>query len=516
VTASAVMVAARRSVFARRGRVAGGWWFLGSRINAVLAAKSCNRRAFRICAVWRLTHRVAALCLCLGAVACGGGDDRPSGDPVPVRGNQRLGWDQTAASVEALRAHTFNLYIDDNLATFVDPRCTETRTSRGYQCSGGLPPLPAGRHVVSVTSVLNGIESMRSAPLMIDVLPSGQFAFIAPNESASQPAESISGICATESPHEECFDVNTIASDLGPVTMLGSTPDGRLLFVENETRVRVVANGALLAEPAFTVQGGKSRIVGLGVDSSFSESHLVFLSLTEPARNGVPSLRVTRYREIGNSLGEGITIIDALPFSDDAIAPMVVDREGQLYLALPDTAIATRAVGLDASFAGALVRFDRDGRISRSDTQASPAFSYGYSRPTFITIDPINGRLWTGGSTATMQAVSGIDLSVVKTQLWPLRPFSIDTSWSRADPAVPVGRDLAFSENARDGAGLLASDGQLFLTSLTADGGLIARGRLALGQGVPVRVASGTAGSWYVSVVTPKGTAAIVSLKRRP
>ena len=450
-------------------------------------------------------------------MACGGGDDRPSGDPVPVRGSQRLGWDQPAASLEALLAHTFNLYVDDNLATFVDPRCTETRTSGGYQCSGGLPSLPAGIHEVVVTSVFNGIESRRSAPLVIDVLPSGQLgAFVSPKGSAGQPAENAGGVCATESPHEECYDVDTVASNLGPVTMLASAPDGRLLFVESETRVRVVANGALLTQPAFAVQDGKSRIVGLAVDNHFSESHAVFLSSTEPARNGGPSLRVTRYREIANSLGEGITIIDALPFSDDAVAPMVVDREGQLYLALPDAAVATRAVGLDASFAGALVRFDRDGRISRLGTQASPVFSYGYSRPTFVTVDPINGRLWMGGSTATTQAVSGIDLGAVKTQLWPLRPFSIDTSWSRADPAVPVGRDFAFSENARDGAGLFASDGQLFLTSLTADGGLIARGRLALGQGVPVRVASGTAGSWYVSVVTPEGTSAIVWLKRRP
>ena len=483
----------------------------------MLAATFCNRRAFRICAVWRLTHRVAALCLCLGAVACGGDDDRPSGDPVPARGGQRLGWDQPAASLEALLAHTFNLYVDDNLATFVDPRCTETRTSGGYPCSGGLPSLPAGRHEVVVTSVLNGIESQRSAPLVIDVLPSGQLgAFVSPKGSAGQPAENAGGVCVTESPHEECYDVNTIASGLGSVTMLASAPDGRLLFVESETRVRVVANGALLTQPAFAVQDGKSRIVGLAVDNNFSESHAVFLSSTEPARNGGPSLRVTRYREIGNSLGEGITIIDALPFSDDAVAPMGVDREGQLYLALPDAAVATRAVGRDASFAGALVRFDRDGRISRSGTQASPVFSYGYSRPTFVTADPINGRLWMGGSTATTQAVSGIDLGAVKTQLWPLRPFSIDTSWSRSDPAVPVGRDFAFSENARDGAGLFASDGQLFLTSLTADGGLIARGRLALGHGVPVRVASGTAGSWYVSVVAPEGTSAIVWLKRRP
>jgi hypothetical protein len=224
---------------------------------------------------------------------------------------------------------------------------------------------------------------------------------------------------------------------------------------------------------------------------------------------------VTRFREVGHSLGEGVTLIDALPFSDDALAPMTVDRDGQLYIALPDASVATRAAGQDASFAGAVIRFDRDGRISRSGTQTSPVFSYGYARPTFITTDPINGRLWMGGSTATTQAVSGIDLDAVKTQPWPLRPFSIGTSWSRADPPVPVGRDLAFSDNARDGAGLFATDGQLFLTSLTADGGLIARGKLALGHAVPVRVASGAAGSWYVSVVTPEGTTTIVWLKRR-
>ena len=44
--------------------------------------------------------------------------------------------------------------------------------------------------------------------------------------------------------------------------------------------------------------------------------------------------------------------------------------------------------GLDASFAGAVVRFDRDGRISRQASQSSPVLAYGYSRPTFVTVDP--------------------------------------------------------------------------------------------------------------------------------
>src|SRR5262245_49518103 len=156
----------RRASSARSGREqAAGPWFLGSRINSVLAAAFCNRRALRICSVWRMTKRVAALGLCFAAVACGGdGDNGPSDNPVPVRAGQRLGWDQPATSLAALLAHTFNLYIDDKPATFVDPRCTETLTSAGYQCSGGLPSLPAGRHVVTVTSVLNGTESTRSAP----------------------------------------------------------------------------------------------------------------------------------------------------------------------------------------------------------------------------------------------------------------------------------------------------------------------------------------------------------------
>ena len=54
---------------------------------------------------------------------------------------------------------------------------------------------------MSVTSVLNGIESMRSAPLMIDVLPSGQFAFIVPNEKAQASRLKASAVFAPPNRH---------------------------------------------------------------------------------------------------------------------------------------------------------------------------------------------------------------------------------------------------------------------------------------------------------------------------
>jgi Glucose / Sorbosone dehydrogenase len=459
-------------------------------------------------------HACAALGLCFGVAACG--DDRPGGDPVPIRGGERLGWDQPAASLEALRAHTFKLYIDGSPATLIDPRCTETLTSAGYQCSGGLPSMPAGRHDLAVTSVLNGAESRASAPLVVEVLSSGRVRFISPQSSPLERSDSIAVVCADESPRQECYDVNTIANGLDPVTMLASAPDGRLLFVEGESRVRVVANGALLAEPALTARDPKSRIVGLAIDRNFSESHAVFISSTEPAGNGGSVLSVTRYREVANSLGEGSAIIGALPFSDDALAPMALDREGQLYVALPDASVTTRTVGLDVSFGGAVVRFDRDGRMPRQGPQTSPVLSYGYSRPTFVTVDPTYDRIWIGGTSATMHAASTIDIGAVKNGSLPLMPRTAGTSWPGADPAPVSARDLAFSNNEQEGAGLFASDGQLFLTSSTADGKLIARGKLELGQGAPVRVAGVSTGAWYVAVLTAEGRTAILSLKRRP
>jgi hypothetical protein len=296
--------------------------------------------------------------------------------------------------------------------------------------------------------------------------------------------------------------------------MLASVPDGRLLFVEGETRVRVVANGALLPDPALTARDPKSRIVGLAIDRRFSESHSVFISSSEPAVNGGAVLSVTRYREVAGSLGEGIAIIDSLPFTDDALAPMVMGRDGQLYVALPDASVATRAVGPDASFAGAVVRYDRDGRISQQAPQASPVLAYGYSRPTFVTVDPAYERIWIGGTSATMQAAATIDIGTVKGQPWPLRPRMTATSFAGADLAPVGGRDLTFLGNEQEG--LFATDGQLFLTSSTADGKLIARGKLALASGAVVRVASTPADGWYVAVLTPEGRGAILSLKRRP
>lgn len=119
-----------------------------------------------------------AICLALSALVCGGDNGDKTGDggststtPPPLKSPKRLVWDQQASSVQALRAQTYRLYVDDVLATFDDVRCNESAGAKGYECSGRLPSMSAGAHRLQVSSMLNGVESPRSPTFNVAVEP---------------------------------------------------------------------------------------------------------------------------------------------------------------------------------------------------------------------------------------------------------------------------------------------------------------------------------------------------------
>jgi len=109
-----------------------------------------------------------ALCLA-GFTACNGRNETATekAKPSALKGGERLSWTQNADSIESLRAHTFRLYVDGKSEAFSDIRCNETHSNAGYECSGLLPPLTAGRHALEITSVVDGIDSPRSAPIIV-------------------------------------------------------------------------------------------------------------------------------------------------------------------------------------------------------------------------------------------------------------------------------------------------------------------------------------------------------------
>ena len=243
-------------------------------------------------------------CWALMSAGCGGEGDRQTPENPAAAGIARLEWDQRAESLEQVQSLTFRLYVDGIARTLSEARCRAAIVGSEYVCSSPLPPLGAGSHMIQLTSILNGVESVRSQPLVATGAASDSTgSTIAQQVALSIPAES-STVCLASNP-TECYDLEPIATGLSDVSALSPAPDGRLLFIEGNARVRVVTDGAIVSEPALRIDDDDARIAGIAVDRwHFRETGFVFVAWTEASSSGETQLNVTRYREVANTLGE--------------------------------------------------------------------------------------------------------------------------------------------------------------------------------------------------------------------
>ncbi len=404
----------------------------------------------------RLFRLALALLGCLFLAACG--DDDKSGDG-PLTGGERLAWNQQAASVQELRSLTYRLYVDGTLSAFTDVRCAETLTDGGYECSGGLPAMTPGRHSLQISSVLNGVESAKSEPLVIEVAGTTRRSAPASESPLSDSRPRAPATACIETSADACYGIAVVADSIGAAHSLRSTPDGRLFFIEDGSRVRVVQGDKLLAEPALTLGDPDSRIVGLAVDSQFTRTRSVFIAWTEIDRAGDSRLNVTRYRELAGIFGEGAQILtglelgagstgrsikqdppyvlteqdpayvaNATPMAEKQDAPhigipMAVDGEGLLYVAMPAAADARATL----SPSGTILRFTRDGLVPRGNRLSWPVVSEGYARPTGLAIDASLARVWmTGSDPALRNSVASFTFAPNSTSSMSMRAASSD------------------------------------------------------------------------------------------
>ena len=425
-------------------------------------------------------------------------DPSDPSDPNPGSGS-RLAWTQPAASVTQLRGLTFRLYVDNAPASLTGVRCNETLGTTGYECSAGLPPL-SGPHTLQLASILGGVESPRSAALSMtfgtkSVAESVQMSSTNDAPSAADPVP----MCVSASTSQTCDTPRLVSATLRGASSLTAIPDGRLLFVERDSLVRVVAEGALVPEAALALENPSSRIVGLAVDPRFESSRSVFVAWTSVSRNGV-ELNITRYRELQHALGEGATVASGLPFEHGLRAPLVVDGDGLLYVAVPSTPRAPSAI----------LRLTRDGFVPRSNATLLPAIGGGFARPADLAIDVTTRRVW----------ISGTD---------PIQPYSVVTFASfdelarqsapepvlaRVDaddaPTLAVLRRSAHDPMA---SLLVARGGQLFRGDITPGIAAESLRRLPVEPDVPIlSIAEGPAGSFYVLTGTMDGAQSLFQL----
>jgi hypothetical protein len=374
--------------------------------------------------------------------------------------------------------------------------------------------MSSGRHTIELTSVLNGVESARSSPLVVRMTS----AVAITSRTVSDTSTSTAMACAPSS--DACYTVSVVAEDIGAPSNLTQVPGQRLLFVEDGAHVRVIENGLLLADAALSFSPS-SRIVGLAVDPNFERTRLVFVAWTEAERDGRFSLTITRYREGNNVLGEGARLVSGLAIPDGAIVPLAVDNGGLLYVALPASSTAAQGQ-IEPPFGGAILRFDLDGLTPRGNPRLSPVIASGYWQPTTLAVDGTNQRVWLGGRSATgAWSLASFSTTRLDAERWPVQPAILNSAASNAvlrlsplsnAAAAQAGPALALSRPGDRPLMALAADAALLVGAIAQNGLSTSLETLPMDD-LPMAVASAQGGLWYVAALSNRGSGKILLLQ---
>ncbi|MFT3786484.1 MAG: PQQ-dependent sugar dehydrogenase [Tepidisphaeraceae bacterium] len=194
-----------------------------------------------------------------------------------------------------------------------------------------------------------------------------------------------------------------IATNLKAPWAISFLPDGRIFFTERDGRVRVIANGQLLPEPALTVPDikvwSKMGLLGMALDPNFERNHFIYLSECYGDQDHNFS-RVVRYREDQNKLVEPRPLITDIPaFWNHNGGRIKFGPDRKLYLTTGDADKPPLAQDLK-SVAGKILRLNTDGTapadnpfVGRDD--ALPViWSYGHRNPQGLTWQPSSNALF--------------------------------------------------------------------------------------------------------------------------
>ena len=346
-----------------------------------------------------------ALCLlpvcagCLAIVACGpNAPPAPAPQPTPteerITGNERLGWDQQAASTTELSTFQYAIYVDGTRSVLADSSCAQTRDVAGFACSTRLPAMSSGAHTLALaTFVIDGalLESAPSAAIRVLVAPAAVTAAVASWQGG--------GLITTAD--RVRLRVDLVANGLEDPTDVALAPDGRLLIAEAPGRVRIVTHDRLLLQPALELDDGErlglGKLLALAVDPQFSLTGFVYTLYTATSRRDAGTFHLARFRMVGDTLAQRAVLLDDIPASSsEPRASLRFGPDGKLYIAFEDGS-DTRLAGDLSSFNGKIVRLNPDG-TTPIDQPATPVYASQIHSPRGLDWQPNGRRLWLADS----------------------------------------------------------------------------------------------------------------------
>jgi len=209
--------------------------------------------------------------------------------------------------------------------------------------------------------------------------------------------------------------VVTVASGLFHPWSVAFTPDGAVLVAERDGRLRIIRNGVMKDEPAWTSPTPRGTAAdslhGLAVHPKFAQNHLVYVSYPKLGPKG-NTLAISRGRLEGDKLTElaEIFVADAWETSgnlaghmmfgpDSTLYVMVGDRDRLCCTGTEDNSLRMKAQGLD-NHVGKTLRLKDDGGVPADNPFVGKAgakpeiFTYGHRNGYGLSIHPQTGELW--------------------------------------------------------------------------------------------------------------------------
>ncbi|MCM3880650.1 MAG: PQQ-dependent sugar dehydrogenase, partial [Vicinamibacterales bacterium] len=176
------------------------------------------------------------------------------------------------------------------------------------------------------------------------------------------------------------------------------TPDGTIYIAERGGAIRVISGRELLTEPAVDLSGEvwlpEGGLLAIAVDPSFQDNQFVYALTAAKARGGGLGFALSRYRSVGNRLGERAVLLDRIPASaKGAGGALRFGPDGKVYVAVDDGA-NIRTAGSMGSYNGKVLRLNRDATTPEDQAGFSPVYSLDHPLPRAIDWQPKSGEMW--------------------------------------------------------------------------------------------------------------------------
>jgi len=198
------------------------------------------------------------------------------------------------------------------------------------------------------------------------------------------------------------FRVETVASGLEVPWGFAFLPNKNLLFTERPGRVRLIENGALRAEPIYTVPdvepSSESGLMDVSLHPDFKTNNWVYLAYAYN-KDG-KRVKVVRYKFDGRTFTDPKIVIENIPGSPNHAGTRArFGPDGKLYVSTGDATDWNQAQN-NMSLSGKVLRLNDDGSVPSDnpfvgkDGYRPEIFTTGHRNPQGIAWQPGSGLLF--------------------------------------------------------------------------------------------------------------------------